>query len=322
MDDGEARTTGTGRFTFQHRSIDLPFTMREHILGAHSSFAVDREATGGDGSTWFTLKGVGLVRVDPGLTAIDVIGGDPRIVSSNVHGACIFRDEKTPYLGLPSNEAEVVWVADLAGRVIRTFANPYGDRGAPFKVCDVEVVDRLMYAANGYADNVCFTCDPLQGSAEDPTIGSWGPLRFGGDGAEHGRFGTAHGVTRVPGTNVFTIADRRNARLESYAPGGRYVAGLTLLPGTMPCSIDYYGPFALVACLRGPGGSTPAPIYVFEDGNLISELNIGRDLGLGGFTHIHNAVFRVIDREDGSRRFFVLAYAWNPGNFAILEQMP
>ena len=70
---------------------------------------------------------------------------------------------------------------------------------------------------------------------------------------------TAHGVTRVPGTNVFTVADRRNARLESYAPGGRYVAGLTLPPGTMPCNVDYYDRFALVACLRGPGEQHARP---------------------------------------------------------------
>jgi hypothetical protein len=38
-----------------------------------------------------------------------------------------------------------------------------------------------------------------------------------------------------------------------------------------------------------------------------------------GFTHIHNAVFRVVEDGEGSRAFFVLAYAWEPGNLAILE---
>jgi hypothetical protein len=115
------------------------------------------------------------------------------------------------------------------------------------------------------------------------------------------------------------FADRKNSRLESYTSTGRYVAGLAMPAGSLPCSVDYHDRFALVACLRGPGDSTPAPIYVFEDGNLISELNIGRDLGLDGFTHIHNAVFRVNLDADGSERVFVLAYAWNPGNFAVLE---
>jgi hypothetical protein len=316
-----ARTTGSGAFTFRHRPIELPSPMQEHLLGAHGAFAPDREADGGDGSTWFSLKDVGLLRLDPELSRIEVVGGDPRIVAANVHGASILRHGGSTYLGLPSNDAETVWIADTAGRVVRTFPNPYGPGAAPFNVCDVELVDGLLVAANGYADNVCFTADPFRGAPDDPSIGTWEPLRFGGQGAEHGRFATAHGVTRVPGTNVFTIADRRNARLETYAPGGRYLGGLTFPPGTMPCNVDYYERFALVACLRGPGGSMPAPIYVFEDGNLVSEINIGTDLGLEGFTHIHNAVFRVIEGADGSRKFFILAYAWNPGNFAILEQV-
>lgn len=75
---------------------------------------------------------------------------------------------------------------------------------------------------------------------------------------------------------------------------------------------------------RLPEGSRwqhAGPIYLFEDGNLISEINIGADLGLEGFTHIHNAVFRVVEGADGSRKFFILAYAWNPGDFVILEQV-
>ena len=89
----------------------------------------------------------------------------------------------------------------------------------------------------------------------------------------------------------------------------------------MPCDVDYHGDLALVACLKGPGGSTPAPIYLLEKGNLVAELNVGRDLGLEGFEHIHNAVFRVTRDADGQERLNVLVYAWNPGNFAILEQV-
>lgn len=315
------RTSGSGAFRFRQRQIDLPDPMREHLDGAHGAFIPDRESAGGDGSTWFALKDVGLLRLDPGLTAIEVIGGDRRIVSANVHGGCVVRHEGSTYLGLASNDAETVWLADASGQVVRTFPNPYGPGGAPFNVCDVEFVDGSMIAANGYADDVCFTCDPFRASLDDPSTGVWESSRFGGKGTQHGRFAYAHGVTRVPGTNVFTIADRRNARLETFAPGGRYVAGLTLAPGAMPCSVDYYDRFSLVACLRGPGESTPAPIYVFEDGNLVSEINLGRDLGLVGFTQVHNAVFRVIEEPGGSRKFFILAYGWNPGHFAILEQV-
>ena len=168
---------------------------------------------------------------------------------------------------------------------------------------------------------MCFTTRPLVGSPSDPAIGTWEDLRFGGAGKDHGQFGTAHGITRFPGTNTFTVADRANSRLESYSPEGRYIGGIVLPEGCLPCDVDYHGDLALVGCLKGPGGSTPAPIYILEKGNLVAELNIGRDLGLEGFTHIHNAAFRVVEQPDGSEKLYVLAYAWNPGNFAILEQV-
>ena len=315
------RTTGTGSFTFQHAPITLPTQMRGHLDGAHSAFAPDREVDGGDGSTWFSLKGVGLLRLGPDLSQIEVIGGDPRLAQGNIHGTTIVRRDAQTFLALASNDANEVWLTDTTGRVIRTFANPYGTDGLPFNVCDVAFADGTLFAANGYADSVCFSCDPFRGREDDATVGAWEPLRFGGQGSEHGLFGTAHGITRVPDTNVLTVADRANSRLESFTPNGRFVGGLALPPGSMPCNVDFYDRFALVPCLRGPGQSTPAPIYVFEDGNLVSEINIGRDLGLDRFTHIHNAVFRVIENLDGSRRFFILAYAWNPGDLAILEQV-
>lgn len=317
MADG--RTTGSGRFTFGHRPITLPDRVREHLGASHGAFSPDRELDGGDGSTWFALKSVGLLRLDPALTEISVVGGDPLIQAANIHGSCLVRLGGDTWLGLASDDAQTVWLTDMTGRIVRTFSNPYGPAGSPFNVCDVEMVDGRLYAANGYADNVCFSCDPFGASAADPGIGHWDGSRFGGQGTRHGRFATAHGLTRVPGTNVFTVADRENSRLESFAPPGRFVATLAVPPGALPCSVDYYDRFALVACLEGPLAGIPAPIYVFEDGNLISEINIGRDLGLAGFDHIHSAAFRVIERPDGATEFLVLASAWNPGNFAILE---
>jgi len=37
---------------------------------------------------------------------------------------------------------------------------------------------------------------------------------------------------------------------------------------------------------------------------------------LPNFTHIHNAAIRKI-----GNKFYVMALAWNPGDFAILEQV-
>jgi hypothetical protein len=40
------------------------------------------------------------------------------------------------------------------------------------------------------------------------------------------------------------------------------------------------------------------------------------ELGLSNFQHIHNA---VIKKQGG--KLFIIAQAWNPGDFAILEQV-
>ena len=315
-------TTGSGEYVFRHVPIELPPVVAEHLAGAHGGFARDDRATGGDGSTYFSLKGVGLLRLRPDLSGVDVIGGDSALTGVNLHNTSLFREGGEPYLALPSDEAQRAFLTTLDGQLLRTFPNPYGEGNQPFRVCDLEYVDGLLFAANGYADNVCFAASALRGSAQDPLVGTWEPLRFGGTGTAHGQFGTAHGITRFPGTNTFTIADRANARLESYSPAGRYIGGIGLPAGSMPCDVDYLGTLALVGCLKGPGGSTPAPIYILEDGNLVAELNLGRDLSLEGFTHIHNAAFHTVPQPDGSERLYVLAYAWNPGNLAILEQVP
>lgn len=319
-EDSEKATTGSGRYTFRHRPIEIPEAMQEHLQGAHGGFAVDSEADGGDGSTYFSLKGVGLLRLGPQLDEIEVLGGDPALTAVNLHNTCLFRESGKTYLALPSDEGQKAFLASTDGALVRTFPNPYGDERA-FRVCDLEYVDGLLFAPNGYADNVVFATNPFSTDPDDERTGTWESLRFGGKGEEHGKFGTAHGITRVPGSNVFTIADRANSRLETYTTEGRYIAGVALPEGCLPCDTDYHGDLTLVGCLRGPGNSTPAPIYILEKGNLVAELNIGRDLGLEGFTHIHNAAFRVVKRADGTEQLFVLAYAWNPGNFAVLEQV-
>lgn len=311
--------SGQGDFRYRHRDIDWPDEFKKNIGSAHGGFAPDRNSVESDGSTWFCLKGVGLLHLSSDLERLEVVGGDAVFRDVNVHNTAIFRNSGATYLALPSDQAQKVFITTTAGKVVRTLPNPYGDGGAPFRVCDVEFVDGLLYAANGYADNVCFAANPFVSKPESPASGVWSELRFGGSGKKHGRFGTAHGITRVPGSDVFTVSDRANSRLESFSSDGNFIGGIELPAGCMPCDIDYHGRLAVVGCLKGPGGSTPAPIYILEDGNIVSEINIGRDLGLEGFTHIHNAAFHIVEGENGEEQIFILAYAWNPGNFAILE---
>jgi hypothetical protein len=49
---------------------------------------------------------------------------------------------------------------------------------------------------------------------------------------------------------------------------------------------------------------------------LVSTLFPKDDLGLENFKHVHNAVLRQI-----GGRLYVIAQAWNPGDFVILEQV-
>lgn len=58
-----------------------------------------------------------------------------------------------------------------------------------------------------------------------------------------------------------------------------------------------------------------AHLYLGND-KLISTIMAKEDLGLANFQHIHNAVLHKV----GSK-FYIIAQAWKPGDFAILEQV-
>ncbi len=60
---------------------------------------------------------------------------------------------------------------------------------------------------------------------------------------------------------------------------------------------------------------TPYLVFPANSEGKIFTTMIKEDLGLPNFLHIHNAALRKI----GSK-FYILALAWNPGDFAILEQ--
>jgi len=98
----------------------------------------------------------------------------------------------------------------------------------------------------------------------------------------------------------------------------RYVHLLSTIKmpkGSLPCDIDYLDQYAFVASLDGPDTKKGAPIYILENDKLISTIMPKEDLGLQNFQHNHNAVLRKI-----GNKFYIIVQAWNPGDFAILEQ--
>jgi hypothetical protein len=74
--------------------------------------------------------------------------------------------------------------------------------------------------------------------------------------------------------------------------------------------------FAVVGSLYGPDRSKGAPIYLLENDQLVSTIMPKEDLGLPNFTHVHNAALKKINGK-----LYVIAQAWNPGDFAIFEQI-
>jgi len=97
---------------------------------------------------------------------------------------------------------------------------------------------------------------------------------------------------------------------------GQYLSTLRMPLGSLPCDIAYLGKYAIVGALDGPDRSKGAPIYILENDQLVSTIMPKEDLGLANFKHVHNAVLR----EYGDK-LYVIAQAWNPGDFAILEQV-
>ena len=71
----------------------------------------------------------------------------------------------------------------------------------------------------------------------------------------------------------------------------------------------------LVGCLEGPDKTKGAPIYILKDDQIVSTLMPKEDLGLSQFTHVHNATMVKV-----GAKLYVIAQAWNPGDFAIFEQ--
>ena len=49
---------------------------------------------------------------------------------------------------------------------------------------------------------------------------------------------------------------------------------------------------------------------------MVSTIMPKEDLGLENFKHIHNAVLHKV-----KEKFYIIVQAWNPGDFAILEQV-
>ena len=319
--------TGEGELKFEllHTSKDLPEPAMKGLDAAHGGFAVDRRP--GKGEVYFALPQVGIIRIAADLDTIEVLPTDAGMAAANMHNTTIWYNKKDKaFLSFPGNDTSKVYTTGTDGGLLFTLDAPtaetkfdsdvvtkYFAEGGKFIPTDVEVLDKRFYITTGYSPlDWVLTADV---KLKEGGSAMWNPFAFGGKGDGPGQFGTGHGITIAPDGTI-TVADRPNSELESFTPDGKHLGKLDLPKGCLPCDVDYQSGYTIVGCLEGPDKEKGAPVYIVNDGAVVSTIMIKEDLGLERFTHIHNAV--MVEKEGV---FYIIAQAWNPGDFAILKQV-
>lgn len=322
------RVSGQGKMRFRllYDSTHLPPEAQKTLTAAHGGFAVDLRP--GHGESYFGLKGAGIIQISSDLKSTRMLNTPPEMKNTNLHNTAIwYGPDGTPYLSFPSNESNEVFTTDLDGKLLNELhapeagtdlgdpiANDYFKGRGNFVPTDVEQLDGMFYMTTGYSQlDFVLTAKIV---SYHPLQLAWHDLAFGGKGTGVGQFMTGHGITVPPGTKRLDVADRPNSEIDRFTRYGHYLSTLRMPLGSLPCDTYFLGPYMIVGSLDGPDRTKGAPIYIFEHDHLISTIMPKEDLGLTNFKHVHNAVFREI-----GNKLYILAQAWNPGDFAILEQV-
>ena len=317
---------GTLRFRVALTAAQLPEEARKVVVSAHGGFAVDHRP--GKEETYFALPGAGILRMSADLKRIDLVATAPEMKGTNLHNTAIwYGPDGTAYLSFPANDAGRVFTTSLGGELLDTLAPPTGaeDLGLPavrvyfagggaFVPTDVAFLDDLLYVTTGYSSLDTVLTARVSGYRPLKTI--WHDLSFGGRGDGPGQFGTGHGITVPPGTKRIDVSDRLYGEIDRFTRYGQYLSTLKTPAGSLPCDTDYLGHYAVIGTLDGPDKSRGAPIYLYEDDRLVSSIFPKDDLGLVNFKHIHNAVLR-----QAGGKLYIITQSWNPGDFAVLEQV-
>ena len=322
------QTSGQGDYKFKvvYKGSHLPAEAQAVLEKAHGGFAIDRRD--GKGEVYFALPGAGIIQVSSDLSTTRMLGTDEGMKPHNMHNATIWYDsDGKGHLSFPGNGNATVYTTDLTGKLEHELGSPDGtsDLGYPtatqyfygrgnFVPTDVEKLGSLLYVATGYSSLDYVITAKIEST--NPFKLSWYDLAFGGKGSGPGQFGTGHGITVPGGTQRVDVADRPNAEIDRFTRHGQYISTLKLPLGSYPCDVDYLDNLGVVGALHGPDRPKGAPIYILEDDKLVSTILPKAELGLENFQHVHNA---VLHKANG--KLYVIAQAWNPGDFAIFEQV-
>ena len=319
--------TGALRFRVLLTSASLPEEARRVLVSAHGGFAVDHRP--GKEETYFALPGAGILRLGADLKQVALVPTAAEMKDTNLHNTKIwYAPDGTALLSFPANDKGRVFTTSLAGELLNTLARPtesddlglpsardYFLGGGAFVPTDVEFLDGLLYVTTGYSS--LDTVLTARVTSYSPLKAAWYDLAFGGRGPAPGPVRHRPRHHRPAGDE----ADRRGrpgqlrdrplhaARPVPFHPED--ARGLAALRHRLPRAATRSS-----AALDGPDRSKGAPIYLLEDDRLVSTIFPKDDLGLENFKHIHNAVLRR-----GGGKLYIIAQAWNPGDFAMLEQV-
>ncbi|MGO8786404.1 MAG: hypothetical protein ACLQVL_03340 [Terriglobia bacterium] len=317
---------GELKFKVRYTSDHLPPEAQKVLKDAHGGFAVDRRP--GKEETYFALPGAGILQISADLKTINLLDTPDEMRKVNLHDTNIwYGKDGSPHLVFPANNEGWIFTTRLDGKLVHKLNAPTADDkfeqqevhdyllgGGNFSPTAVEYLEGLYYVTTGYC-NLDYVLT-ARVNPDQQFEATWNDLAWGGKGNGIGQFGTGHGITKPPGMVRLDVADRPNSRFERFTRYGHYLSSLPMPSGSLPCDINYLDQtYSVVPALDGPDKSKGAPIYILQNEKLVSTLMIKEDLGLPNFVHIHNAAIRKI----GSK-LYIFALAWNPGDFAILEQ--
>lgn len=326
---------GDLRFRVLYTSTHLPAPAQKVLTKAHGGFAVDRRP--GKGEVYFFLPGAGLLKISSNLDTVRPLPTPAAMLNTNLHDTTIWTNASDPsgpsdpsgeaFLVFPANEAGKIFTTTLGGELVSVLDAPtYRDQfeqpevaayflgGGNFAPTGVAYLGGLYYVTTGYCQlDFVLTA---RVSPDDPARIAWNDLAFGGKGDGRSQFRTAHAIAVHPGTTQLEVTDRPHSEIKRFSRYGHFLSGLKMPMGSLPCSIDWLDGYAVVPTLVGPDPSKGAPIYLFRDGELVSSIFPQSDLGLSNFKHNHKA---VLHRRSG--KLCIVVQAWNPGDFAILEQV-
>lgn len=325
--EGDVKTSGQGDLKFRlfATSANLPPEAVQVLVKAHGGFGVDHRE--GKGEVYFALPGAGIIQLSPDLKQSTLIPTDPAVRDTNMHNTTVwYAKDGTPFLTFPANEANKVFTTTLDGKLVNTLESPekfdfhndtvnkYFADGGKFVPTDVAQLKDIFYITTGYSKLDYVLTAGI--NSTEPFQSAWKDLVFGGKGDAPGQFQTGHGITVSPDKERLVVADRPKSELERFTPDGTYQDRVGLPEGSLPCDVAFESGYTVVGCLEGPDKTLGAPIYILKDDQLVSTIMPKEELGLPNFVHIHNATMVSVNDT-----FYVIAQAWNPGDFAILEQV-